>query len=539
MTDDAKKATKYIKNIKFPRLTILIAMDLLIPLAFSVGFSNFVFLLLFGIPSIIATFMPRGIKYRRAEIINFISTILECIIFATGILISREYEISNILYMSLAIAISFTFAARILIYRVLKMSLQKAVVRSSIRLLIAFFFFSFLNLGDIKFMGERLVLIVSMFTLIMVVFVYLLSKPFEKTIGINPFDIVFAFANDWIHGTNTIETSLIKESEEGKAVINIINFTGKDGNLKANFIIPYVHPGPFGNVGSANMPKIFHEGIERSLTFHGSCTHELNLIKNSDVYSLMNDIKKEIQNISGNDENVSTKYGKFISDGKISVLQVDSTDLKRVVFCDGDGDIDVGIGLACSDVFIDLHSSGNDDETITASTKRGMEIINKARNLRADLKEIESRKIQLGIAEGTVQDCDVQVAFFDLNEPYALLLFDSNNMQNREILDILRQKFKFTIFACTTDDHQRDNGKFMIEIAEDDVNSISNLIEKAMNDTSDVCVKFGKIERNVKVMGKEYEMLQAANFMTVMLKFLLPFLIFIMAFFVFVAIVML
>ncbi|NCN65372.1 MAG: DUF2070 family protein [Candidatus Altiarchaeum hamiconexum] len=539
MTDDAKKATKYIKNIKFPRLTILIAMDLLIPLAFSVGFSNFVFLLLFGIPSIIATFMPGGIKYRRAEIINFISTILECIIFATGILISREYEISNILYMSLAIAISFTFAARILIYRVLKMSLQKAVVRSSIRLLIAFFFFSFLNLGDIKFMGERLVLIVSMFTLIMVVFVYLLSKPFEKTIGINPFDIVFAFANDWIHGTNTIETSLIKESEEGKAVINIINFTGKDGNLKANFIIPYVHPGPFGNVGSANMPKIFHEGIERSLTFHGSCTHELNLIKNSDVYSLMDDIKKEIQNISGNDENVSTKYGKFISDGKISVLQVDSTDLKRVVFCDGDGDIDVGIGLACSDVFIDLHSSGNDDETITASTKRGMEIINKARNLRADLKEIESRKIQLGIAEGTVQDCDVQVAFFDLNEPYALLLFDSNNMQNREILDILRQKFKFTIFACTTDDHQRDNGKFMIEIAEDDVNSISNLIEKAMNDTSDVCVKFGKIERNVKVMGKEYEMLQAANFMTVMLKFLLPFLIFIMAFFVFVAIVML
>ena len=539
MTDDAKKATKYIKNIKFPRLTILIAMDLLIPLAFSVGFSNFVFLLLFGIPSIIATFMPGGIKYRRAEIINFISTILECIIFATGILISREYEISNILYMSLAIAISFTFAARILIYRVLKMSLQKAVVRSSIRLLIAFFFFSFLNLGDIKFMGERLVLIVSMFTLIMVVFVYLLSKPFEKTIGINPFDIVFAFANDWIHGTNTIETSLIKESEEGKAVINIINFTGKDGNLKTNFIIPYVHPGPFGNVGSANMPKIFHEGIERSLTFHGSCTHELNLIKNSDVYSLMDDIKKEIQNISGNDENVSTKYGKFISDGKISVLQVDSTDLKRVVFCDGDGDIDVGIGLACSDVFIDLHSSGNDDETITASTKRGMEIINKARNLRADLKEIESRKIQLGIAEGTVQDCDVQVAFFDLNEPYALLLFDSNNMQNREILDILRQKFKFTIFACTTDDHQRDNGKFMIEIAEDDVNSISNLIEKAMNDTSDVCVKFGKIERNVKVMGKEYEMLQAANFMTVMLKFLLPFLIFIMAFFVFVAIVML
>ncbi len=539
MTDDAKKATKYIKNIKFPRLTILIAMDLLIPLAFSVGFSNFVFLLLFGIPSIIATFMPGGIKYRRTEIINFISTILECIIFATGILISREYEISNILYMSLAIAISFTFAARILIYRVLKMSLQKAVVRSSIRLLIAFFFFSFLNLGDIKFMGERLVLIVSMFTLIMVVFVYLLSKPFEKTIGINPFDIVFAFANDWIHGTNTIETSLIKESEEGKAVINIINFTGKDGNLKANFIIPYVHPGPFGNVGSANMPKIFHEGIERSLTFHGSCTHELNLIKNSDVYSLMDDIKKEIQNISGNDENVSTKYGKFISDGKISVLQVDSTDLKRVVFCDGDGDIDVGIGLACSDVFIDRHSSGNDDETITASTKRGMEIINKARNLRADLKEIESRKIQLGIAEGTVQDCDVQVAFFDLNEPYALLLFDSNNMQNREILDILRQKFKFTIFACTTDDHQRDNGKFMIEIAEDDVNSISNLIEKAMNDTSDVCVKFGKIERNVKVMGKEYEMLQAANFMTVMLKFLLPFLIFIMAFFVFVAIVML
>ncbi len=542
MTDDAKKATKYIKNVQFPRLTILIAMDLLIPLAFSVGFSNPVFLILFGIPSVIATFVPGGIKYRQAEIINFISTILECIIFAFGILISKEYGISNIVYISLAVAISFTFAARIVIYRTLKMSLQKAIVRSSIRLLITFFFFSFFKLGDVRFMGERLVLIVSMFTLIVITFIYLLSKPFEKTIGINPFDMVFAFANDWVHGTNTVELSLMKGSEDGRVVVHIINFTDKHGNLKANFIVPYIHPGPFGNVGSANMPKIFHESIEHSFTFHGSCTHELNLIKNSDVYAIMNDLKEEISHLTGRDNETGLtegEYGKFISGEKISVLQIDSAEPKKVIFCDGDGDIDVGIGLACGDVFIDLHSSGNDEEIISASTKRGMEIINKAGNLKTTLKEIESRKMKLGIAEGSIQDCDVRAAFFDLNEKFALLLFDSNNMQNREILNILRQKFNFPIFTCTTDDHQRDNGKFMIEIAKDDVNEVSNLIEKAMNDASNVRVKFGKIESDVKVMGKEYEMLQAANFMTVLLKFLLPFLIFITVFFVFVAIVML
>ncbi len=542
MTDDAKKATKYIKNVKFPRLTILIAMDLLIPLAFSIVFSDFIFFILFGIPSVIATFVPGGIKYKQAEIINFISTIIECIIFATGILISKEYGISNLIYISLAVAISFTFASRIVVYRTLKMSLQKAIVRSSIRLLIAFFLFSFFKLGDVRSMGERLVLIVSMFTLIIITFIYLLSKPFEKTIGINPFDMVFAFANDWVHGTNTVELSLMKGSEEGRVVVHIINFTDKHGNLKANFIIPYIHPGPFGNVGSANMPKIFHENILHSFTFHGSCTHELNLIKNSDVYAIMNDIKEEISHLADRCNEIGLtegEYGKFISGEKISVLLIDSSEPKKVIFCDGDGDIDVGIGLACSDVFIDLHSSGNDEEIISASTKQGMEIINKAINLKSDLKEIESRKIKLGIAEGTVQDCDVKVAFFDLNGQFALLLFDSNNMQNREILNILRQKFKFPIFTCTTDDHQRDNGKFMIEIAKDDVNDVSNLIEKAMNDVSAVYVKFGKIERDVRVMGKEYEMLQAANFMTVLLKFLLPFLIFITVFFVFVAIVML
>jgi len=52
-------------------------------------------------------------------------------------------------------------------------------------------------------------------------------------------------------------------------------------------------------------------------------------------------------------------------------------------------------------------------------------------------------------------------------------------------------------------------------------------------------LNFGKIEKEARIMGKEYEMLQAANFMTVLLKFLLPFLIFITVFFVFVAIVML
>jgi len=536
MTDEAKKATKYIKNVQFPRLSILIILDLLIPLSFSIGFSNFAFLLLFGIPSIIATFIPGPVKYKHAEIINFISTILECIIFAVGILMNVEY-------IALAIAISFTFAARIVIYRALKMSLQKAIVRSSIRLLLTFFFFSFFKLGDIKFMGERIVLIVSMFTLIIITFIYLLSKPFEKTTGMNPFDIIFAFANDWLHGTNTVELSLMKGSEEGIAITHIINWTDKHGNLKANFIVPYIHPGPFGNVGSANMPEIFHESIEHSFTFHGSCTHELNLIKNIDVYVIAEDIKKEINELAhrGNENGLAEgEYGKFISNGEISVLQIDSNEPKKLVFCDGDGDIDIGIGLACSDAFIDLHSSGNDNEIITASTKKGIEIINKARNLKSNLKEIESRKIQLGIAEGSVQDCDVKAAFFNLNEKFALLLFDSNNMQNREILsNILRQKFNFPVFICTTDSHQRDNGKFAIEIAEDDVQKAEVLIEKAVNDTCDVCARFGKIERNVRLMGKEYEMLQAANFMTILLKFLLPFLIFVTAFFVFVAIVML
>lgn len=544
MTNDAKKATKYIKNVKFPRLSVLVALDVLIPLSFSLVFSNFIFLVLFGIPSIIATFVPGGakLKYRDAEIINFVSTVVECIIFAIGIIFKLEY-------ISLAIALSFTFATRIVIYRALKMSLQKAIVRSSIRLLIAFFFFSFFELGDIKFMGERIVLIVSVFTLIIMSFIYLLSKPFEKTTGINPFDIAFAFVYDWTHGTNTIESSLIKESEKGNVIVNIINFSNKNENLKANFIIPYIHPGPFGNVGSANMPKIFHENIEHCFTFHGSCTHELNLIKNSDVYVIMDAIKDEIKKFDKNtneeenkndkDKSLNPDYGKFISDGKVSLLQIDSPDLKKIVFCDGDGDIDVGIGLACSDVFIDMHSSGNDDEIINASIKKGMEIIHKARNLESKLKEIESKKIQLGIAEGSIQDCDIKVAFFCLNESFALLLFDSNNMQNREILDKLKNKFGFPIFTCTTDDHQRDNGKFVIEITKDNVNYISNLIRKAIDDASDVRVKLGRVEKDVLVMGKEYEMLQAANFMTVLVKFLLPFLIFITVFFIFVAIVML
>ncbi len=532
MVDDAKKATKYIKNVKFPRLSILIILDLLIPLLFSFAFSNFIFFVLFGIPSVIATFVPGGVKYRHAEIINFISTIFECIIFAIGILMKIEY-------IALAIGISFTFAMRIIIYRVLKLSIEKAIVRSSIRLLIVFFFFSFFKLGDvndIKFIGERVVLIVAMFTLIAMTFIYLVSKPFEKTIGINPFDIIFAFINDWIHGTNTIESSFIKESEEGKAIVHIINFTDKNKNLKANFIIPYIHPGPFGNVGSANMPEIFHEKIENSYVFHGSCTHELNLIRNVDVYNIADEIKNEINRMNASDEKY--EYGKFISTDKIYLFQIDGNNPKNIVFYDGDGDIDVGIGLACSDVFIDLHSSGNDDEIINASTKKGMEIINKTRELNSISKDIENKKIMLGIAKGKIHDCDVKSAFFDLNKKFALLLFDSNNMRNREIL-LNNLKFDFPVLICTTDSHQRENGKFMIEINNDDIQKIKSLIEESKNNVCEVDAKFGRIEKDVRIMGKEYELLQAANFMTVLMKFLLPFLIFVTVFFIFVAIVML
>ena len=112
-------------------------------------------------------------------------------------------------------------------------------------------------------------------------FIFLLNRVGEQTLGISSLSLFKAFLLDWIVGQNApFEEFLEQLGEEQDVEVSLIKFdTSKP---KAVIIIPSVHPGPFKNVGSSLLPSMLKAALEKELNCvacipHGLLGHELDL----------------------------------------------------------------------------------------------------------------------------------------------------------------------------------------------------------------------------------------------------------------------
>lgn len=85
-----------------------------------------------------------------------------------------------------------------------------------------------------------------------------------------------------------LEEQIARMGELRDLQVDSMIFRDAEGSCKAGLIIPYIHPGPFRDVGSSSMPKVLSEGLGNRLggevlVAHGISTHELDLTKSSEI----------------------------------------------------------------------------------------------------------------------------------------------------------------------------------------------------------------------------------------------------------------
>jgi putative membrane protein len=138
------------------------------------------------------------------------------------------------------------------------------------------------------------------------------SIPFERDLGINGPALLRAFGHDYLAGNPIPIDSLLTEISTPQDVpMEIIVFRDvKTSELLACGIIQYVHPGPFRDVGSSEMPSVIIEHVRTkynipTFIMHGTCTHQQNLTTKDDFKKVLDEIEKLIEgtevhaNISG------------------------------------------------------------------------------------------------------------------------------------------------------------------------------------------------------------------------------------------------
>jgi putative membrane protein len=114
------------------------------------------------------------------------------------------------------------------------------------------------------------------------VYLSLVDKEAKSITGFNGLTLFRAFLADWMENLDEpIENVLEELGVESEHSVDILVF--KTSNSRTAIVVPYIHPGPFKNVGSSSLPWSIQSSTEKLFKCeavavpHGVSTHAYNL----------------------------------------------------------------------------------------------------------------------------------------------------------------------------------------------------------------------------------------------------------------------
>jgi putative membrane protein len=148
------------------------------------------------------------------------------------------------------------------------------------------------------------------------------SHPFERDLKINGPELLRAFSYAYlVDNPEPFEELLSTIATIQDTPVEIIAIRSNDGQLIAVGVVPYIHPGPFRNIGSSALPSIIMNHIKEkynvpSFVMHGTCTHHQNLTTKQDYRIILGEIDRLIDETEVHD---SVSGPHWTDDGRFKV----------------------------------------------------------------------------------------------------------------------------------------------------------------------------------------------------------------------------
>jgi len=240
---------------------------------------------------------------------------LACTVFAVIITLASIAVSITLLPLFYAISLGFVFGLRLFVlvaiadYRVPRMVLP-AITQSGVGILAGMFLFS------PSFAIFALVLHI-VFGLGFAILIWMIERPLKKAFKIRGLAFINAFIAHMTDGSKGME-DFFREIGEEIFVPQVSFFFRRETKKPVMFTVPNLHPGPMGEIGGGNLPKILHESMDdEALVAHGCATHDFNLVSESESNKVIAALKKSREGIS-----YSAGAGRslVVTAGTVSVL---------------------------------------------------------------------------------------------------------------------------------------------------------------------------------------------------------------------------
>ncbi|MEM4166467.1 MAG: DUF2070 family protein [Candidatus Bilamarchaeaceae archaeon] len=375
---------------------------------------------------------------------------------------------------------------------------------------------------------------------------FVINAPMKKTFGYSSTDVFMLFVNQWLYKKNDLEEAFNKIGENTKTLIGVVGFKRKKDRIF--FVVPYIHFGPFGNLGGSEFSHLIAEGIKKrynseAFVFHGTVTHDLNPTSSKELDKIMSTIEKVIER---------AKYSiktTALAIGKIEECQADAIFFDNHAFVGVTRapqlteDINFGLGLAMmfaaekkveKAIVVDEHNAELGE--VTSFEPGGIIGYNYIRAVEDALsKKIEKQKLKIGVAKyslqiSTIGKEGIKVAALSTKPLTIIVLIDSNGITpqfKERIEEELKNKYLCYPVVFTTDTHETNivKGVFNPVKEENEVlNAIIKSAGEAINDMKEATAFIDKEWFEIRTIGAKHsiEIVSTINAIVAITKIIVP-----------------
>jgi putative membrane protein len=397
---------------------------------------------------------------------------------ALGLIISLFISLSPILLfrfsfpLFFAISLAFVFAFRMLLLSaVVDFHLRRVVVPAVIHSGIAV-------AGAGPFLGlwfvQLSILLHISFAIGVLLFVIVIERPMKANFKVGPLELANAFLAHLSEGSRKLD-DFFRSIGESVVVPQTSLLLEREGKEKILVTVPNVHPGPLGEIGGSNLPKILHGMLgPSSMVFHGSASHDFNPVDEMEVKKAGEAV---LSALPASAENAGCTRSARYRHGSVEVLAQAFGDTVLVVATRSPlvtEDLDFALGFAIMKAgekyfrhvgFIDAHNCLDAlADGVYPGTELGMEYLGAAEMAFADTVRQPQAEFSTGYAQRKLPfsrqdgfgDLGVQVLTVNAGgQTTAYVLFDGNNMQTGA-RDEIRRRLLAIVDECevaTTDTH--------------------------------------------------------------------------------------
>jgi putative membrane protein len=303
-------------------------------------------------------------------------------------------------------------------------------------------------------------------------FLKVIDRPWRSSLGVSVVDFVGGFIGHIAEDSRELESFFEEIGEDAMVPVTVLSFRRPEGEEKARFVLPMIHPGPMGNIGGGNLPMRVAEGTE-GLAFppHATAGHDFNLVTEREVDTICETANRAYQRIEYTD--TATRAVRLSSgDATLTGHAFGEDALVVNTFSPNCADdIEYAVGLsailearagALEDVLlVDAHNcnnglEGQDLGHVVSGSERSFDLIGGAGRLGDRLAALEQHPLRLGVAwdetpwEPTdgIGPLGIRVAALEAGDhTTAYVLVDGNNMEPG-----LREQIVGTVEALETVD---------------------------------------------------------------------------------------